>query len=286
MPSGSTIRLRPRPAGGGGVDVDDVELVDDRVRARRDQLRAAVAGGGQGGLEDDLGAHPRELAEDLGEEAVVTDREPRAADAVDARRRRSGRRARCARSAATETPCGSWRRARARGRPRAPCCGSRRPRRARRPSRRPARARARPRSTRAARSARPGPRPRPGRRARPLLERPRGGREVELREHQQLQVPDRALRGRRLVGEALERRRPGRRRPERSAARRSRAVRTGSAVERVLEGLRDLLALRAVEDRLEGAVAGEVRLGKMSWLRASAGSRLARISFTPETGVT
>ena len=71
------------------------------------QLRVAVAGGGEARLEHDLGAHPGELAEGLGEAAVVTDRQPDPADVRDVEGHERRRPARTSRAAATGTPCGS-----------------------------------------------------------------------------------------------------------------------------------------------------------------------------------
>src|SRR2546423_4162410 len=65
----------PQPRGRRRVQRDDVELVEDRVGARHDELRVSVAGRRKGGLEHDLGAHPGELAKGLGKVAVVADRE-------------------------------------------------------------------------------------------------------------------------------------------------------------------------------------------------------------------
>ncbi len=67
----------------GGVHVDDEELIGPRVGASAHQLHLAVSRRGQGRLDDDLGAEPRELARRLRERAVVADRQPDPTDAGD-----------------------------------------------------------------------------------------------------------------------------------------------------------------------------------------------------------
>ena len=65
----------------GGVHVDDEDLVAPCVGAGTDQLHLAVAGRRQGGLDDQFGTEPRQLAHRLWEGSVVADRQADPADA-------------------------------------------------------------------------------------------------------------------------------------------------------------------------------------------------------------
>ena len=67
--------------GAGAVDADHKDLVDDGVGLGEDQFLFAVRGGGFDDVEDHLGAHPGELAGDLGEPGVVADVQAHPADA-------------------------------------------------------------------------------------------------------------------------------------------------------------------------------------------------------------
>ena len=81
MPSGSTTHAGTDSGRVGAVHVDDVDLVGPRVGAGADQFHLAVAGRGQGGLDDHFRAEPGQLACGLREGAVVADRQTDPADA-------------------------------------------------------------------------------------------------------------------------------------------------------------------------------------------------------------
>ena len=269
----------------GRVDVDHVELVEDRVRARGDQLGAAVAGRGQGRVQDDLGAEPGELAKRLREEAVVADRQADRADIRDLEGDEAVARARSSPAAARERPCGRRRPAPRRARRRPRCCGSGRRPPARRPSPGRARGRSRPRSRRAG-GERPRDRDRDlGRVAVVLVEQRRAGGEMELGQQQQLAVGQRAAHRPRLLGEPLERRlgvavdgdRLQRRDREGSHAQPTRTLSKASVTRSPCS---------PPSDRLEGAVGGVLLAREDELVAASAGSRSRRISLTPATGVT